>query len=617
MLVFAYGLWHGGDARLAGRAPALRESGRLVPLIGSQINFVLAFLLRLRTRAQARFQLSEIHSTLLWAAAIGFVGACATVLFREGIATLQTMLVGRAGALVEMGRGLPIAARVALPALGGIVAGLILVASRRWAGNAPSSDYIEAIAIGDGRIPVRYTLMRSLSSLATIATGGSIGREGSMVQLAAMCASVLGRLRHFDPERLKILVACGAAAGITAAYNAPIAGALFVTEIVLGTIAMESFGPIIVASVVSNVTMREFAGYKPPYMMPVFPVISGRELALFVLLGIVCGVIAPRFLQLLDWSKRHMARLPVSLPMRLGLGGLGVGVLSIWVPQVYGNGYSVVNSILHEPWVWQTLVLVLVFKIMATALTAGSGAIGGIFTPTLFVGAAVGCLFGQAVHTLWPVATSAPFAYAIVGMGACLAAASNAPLMAILMIFEMTLSYEVVLPLMLSCVIAYFISRTGGISMYDITIRRQRDVEERMRLRTTRMVELIRPADTVLPLLASCKELTRVFLEYPVKYIYIVDADGAFCGVVALSRLTSALLAKEDMEHKHAVDFVQPEFRCITPDMSLNEALQCFMAHQGERLPVVRSERDKTLLGVVYKSSLLDAYFKMSATTMA
>jgi len=215
------------------------------------------------------------------------------------------------------------------------------------------------------------------------------------------------------------------------------------------------------------------------------------------------------------------------------------------------------------------------------------------------------------------VATSAPFAYAIVGMGACLAAASNAPLMAILMIFEMTLSYEVVLPLMLSCVIAYFISRTGGISMYDITIRRQRDVEERMRLRTTRMVELIRPADTVLPLLASCKELTRVFLEYPVKYIYIVDADGAFCGVVALSRLTSALLAKEDMEHKHAVDFVQPEFRCITPDMSLNEALQCFMAHQGERLPVVRSERDKTLLGVVYKSSLLDAYFKMSATTMA
>jgi chloride channel protein, CIC family len=578
---------------------------------------VLAFLLRLRTRAQDRFRLSEIHSTLVWAAVIGFVGACATVVFREGIATLQTLLVGRPGALVEMGRSLPVAVRVALPALGGLAAGLLLVLSRRWAGNAPSSDYIEAIAIGDGRIPVRYTVMRSLSSLATIATGGSIGREGSMVQLAAMCASVVGRVRHFDPERLKLLVACGAAAGITAAYNAPIAGALFVTEIVLGTIAMERFGPVIVASVVANVTMREFAGYKPPYMMPVFPVISGRELVLFVLLGIVSGVIAPRFLQLLDGSKRQMARLPVPLPLRLGLGGLGVGLLSIWVPQVYGNGYSVVNSILHEPWVWQTLVLVLVFKIIATALTVGSGAIGGIFTPTLFVGAAVGCLFGQSVHALWPAATSAPFAYAIVGMGASLAAASNAPLMAILMIFEMTLSYEVVLPLMLSCVIAYFISRTGGISMYDITLRRQREAEERLRLRTTRMVELIRPAETVLPLVASFKDLTRVFLEYPVKYIYIVDPEGLFCGVVALSRLTSAMLAKEDLEHKQAADFVQAEFRCITPDMSLNEALQCFMAHQGERLPVIRGEHDKTLLGVVYKSSLLDAFFKMSATTVA
>ena len=537
--------------------------------------------------------------------------------FRQGIAALETLLTGRPGALVEIGRSLPLAARVALPAVGGIVAGLILAASRRWAGNAPGSDYIETIAIGDGRIPVRYTLMRSLSSLATIATGGSIGREGSMVQLAAMCASVVGRVRHFDPERLKLLVACGAAAGITAAYNAPIAGALFVTEIVLGTIAMERFGPVIVASVVANVTMREFAGYKPPYMMPVFPVISGRELVLFVLLGIVSGVIAPRFLQLLDGSKRQMARLPVPLPLRLGLGGLGVGLLSIWVPQVYGNGYSVVNSILHEPWVWQTLVLVLVFKIIATALTVGSGAIGGIFTPTLFVGAAVGCLFGQSVHALWPAATSAPFAYAIVGMGASLAAASNAPLMAILMIFEMTLSYEVVLPLMLSCVIAYFISRTGGISMYDITLRRQREAEERLRLRTTRMVELIRPAETVLPLVASFKDLTRVFLEYPVKYIYIVDPEGLFCGVVALSRLTSAMLAKEDLEHKQAADFVQAEFRCITPDMSLNEALQCFMAHQGERLPVIRGEHDKTLLGVVYKSSLLDAFFKMSATTVA
>jgi len=575
---------------------------------------VLAFLLRLRTRAQETLHFSEVHASLLWAALIGLVGAYATLLFRQGIALLQTLWVGRPSALVAMGQSLSPEMRVCLPACGGVVAGLILSWSRRYASGAPGSDYIEAIAIGDGKVPVRFTLVRCLSSLATIASGGSIGREGPMVQLAAMCASVLGRLRHFEPERLKLLVACGAAAGITAAYNAPIAGALFVTEIVLGTIAMDSFGPLIVASVVSNVTMREFAGYQPPYMMPVFPTISGRELALFLPLGIVAGMLAPHFLQLLEWSKARWARLPWPPAIRLGLGGLGVGILSIWVPQVYGNGYSVVNSILHQPWLWQTLLLMLVFKIVATAFTVGSGAIGGIFTPTLFVGAAFGCLYGQGVHALWPAATSAPFAYAIVAMGASLAAATNAPLMAILMIFEMTLSYQVVLPLMLACVIAYFVSRFGGVSMYDITLRRQREAAARLRLRTTRMVELIQPTQTVLPPSASVKEMTRLFLEYPVKYLYIVDEQQQFLGVVALARLTSAMMAGRSTQHLHASDFLQqPEFSSLTPEMSLNDALQCFMAHQGERLPVIRSERDNHFLGVVFKSSLLDAYFKMSA----
>jgi chloride channel protein, CIC family len=596
-------LWHGG--------------GCIAPPAGASSTVfheppVLAFLLRLRTRIQAALRLSDIHLTLLWAAAIGLVGAGATLLFRKGIAAVQILLVGHAGALVAMGEALSPSLRMLLPALGGVAAGLILQWGRRYASHAPSSDYIEAIAIGDGRIPLRHTLVRCLSSLASIATGSSIGREGPMVQLAAMCASVVGRLRHVEPERLKLFVACGAAAGITAAYNAPIAGALFVTEIVLGSIAMERFGPLIVASVVSNVTMREFAGYQPPYMMPVFPAISGRELALFVPLGMVAGIVVPLFLQLLERSKHGWSHLSWPLPVKMGLGGLGVGVIAVWVPQVYGNGYSVVNAILHQPWLWQTLLLVLVCKIVATALVVGSGAVGGIFTPTLFVGAAFGCLYGLGVHAIWPQ-LSAPYAYAIVGMGASLAAATNAPLMAILMIFEMTLSYEVVLPLMLACVIAYFMSRFGGISMYDITLRREREANARLRLRMTRMVELIQPTQTVLGLDAGVKEMTRLFLEYPVKYLYVVDAEQRFCGVVALARLTSAMLAKEDLERRSAADLVQqPEFACLTPDMSLDEALQCFVAHQGERLPVVAGA-DNHFIGVVFKSSLLDAYFKMSA----
>ncbi|WP_429343264.1 ClcB-like voltage-gated chloride channel protein [Paraburkholderia sp. GAS42] len=574
---------------------------------------MLSFLLKLRTRAQTLFRLSDDHTMLVWSVIVGVAGAFATVAFREGIALLQFAISGSASGIVEMAQRLPWTVRIWLPAAGGLIAGFFLLVARRGADKKSHTDYMEAVAIGDGVVPVRLSLWRSVSSLFTIASGGSIGREGPMVQLAALCASLIGRWVHFDPPRLRLLVACGAAAGITSAYNAPIAGAFFVTEIVLGSIAMESFGPVVVASVVANITMREFAGYKPPYEMPVFPPVTGVEVLLFVALGLLCGAAAPQFLRLLDLSKASFRKMPLPLPVKLALGGLVVGVLSVWSPDVWGNGYSVVNSILHSPWTWTALIFVLIFKLVATAATAGSGAVGGIFTPTLFVGAVLGSLFGLGMHALWPHGTSAPFAYAMVGMGAFLAGATQAPLMAILMIFEMTLSYQVVLPLMLSCVVAYFVSRAiGKTSMYEITLVRNREEQERMRLRATQMRELIKPAETIVPLTATVQDMTRVFLEYPVKYLYVVDDKACFLGVVALKDITSDLLDKHDTSMRTAAHYLQPHFDVLTPDMPLGVALQHFMAFQGERLPVIESAACPTLAGVVYKTSLLDAYFRMN-----
>lgn len=574
---------------------------------------MLLSLLRLRTYIQAALRFSDTHVTLLWAGVAGVVGAFATVGFREGIDLLQWLMVGETGSLIDMAEKLSWPMRLLIPAFGGVVAGSLLLLGKRSDESQANVDYMEVIAIGDGRMSVRQSLARSASSLCTIATGGSIGREGSMIQLAALCSSLLGRVIHFDPPRLRLLVACGAAAGITSAYNAPIAGAFFITEIVLGSIAMESFGPILVASVVANITMREFAGYRPPYEMPSFPAIHGLEVLLFVALGLLAGLAAPQFLRLLDFSKRQFNKTGMPPPVRLGVGGLLVGLLSLWLPQVWGNGYEVVNSILHTHWAWSTLLIILVLKVAATALTTGSGAVGGVFTPTLFVGAVIGDLFGLAAQTLWPHATSAPFAYAIVGMGAFLAAATNAPLMAMLMIFEMTLSYQVMLPLILSCVVAYSVSRAiDEKSMYEITIKRKRAEAEQLRLRTARVGDMIKPAETVLPTTATIGELTRVFLEYPVKYIYIVDAAQRFCGAVALKDITSNLLDEKAVDEQRASDFLRHDLHSLTPDMSLAVALKHFMAHQGERLPVVESARSPVLLGVVYKSTLLDTYVRMS-----
>ncbi len=561
---------------------------------------------RLWIRLLDRLQPSETHSMLVWAVVVGFIGAVATMAFREAIALLQRLFVGRASSFVEMAESVPWYGRIVLPVLGGVIGGLLLQWSRRLSPGGAASDYMEAIAIGDGRIPVRQGLARSASSLFTVASGGSIGREGSMVPLAAMCASFTGRLARFNPARLRLLVACGAAAGITAAYSAPIAGALFVSEIVLGSIAMESFGPLMVASVVSNITMRELTSYRPPYQMPPFPSIFGREVLLFVLLGLIAGALAPQFLRALQGAKAGFGRLSLPLPAKLGLGGLIVGTISVWRPEVWGNGYSVVNSLLHHDWLWWMVLLVLIAKVAATAATTGSGGIGGVFTPTLFVGASLGLLFGHGAHALLPDVTSMPFAYAIVGMGAFLAGATQAPLMAILMIFEMTLSYSVVLPLMLACVAAYFVARSvGEHSMYEVTLHRNEQERARARWHGLKISDLVKPTASVVSASASFAEVERIFLDHPVRYVYVVDDAQRFLGAISLQEIKQHLIGRSAAPSSTAAELMRRDFPVVLPDASLGDALQVFLTQGTERLPVVSSAEERRLLGVVSRSELL------------
>ena len=210
------------------------------------------------------------------------------------------------------------------------------------------------------------------------------------------------------------------------------------------------------AAVIANVTVHDVMGYAPVYEIPTFSLVSDWELGLYLLLGIFAGHTGPLFLGLLKQTHRAFARLRMPLAGRMALGGLIVGAISLYEPAVWGNGYSVVNTVLHEPWAWQALLTVMVLKMIATAATHGSGAVGGVFTPTLFVGALLGVLFGTAVHALMPVGTGPPSAYAVVGMGAMLAATTQAPLMSIMMVFEMTMDYKIVLPLMLAVVTAHY-----------------------------------------------------------------------------------------------------------------------------------------------------------------
>jgi CIC family chloride channel protein len=412
----------------------------------------------LAVRLRSYWPKDELFTLLILAAIVGVGGAFASLLFRALLVGARHALDPHDKGLVAMAQLLPWWGRLLLPIMGGIAGGLVLKFGLRWVRSRGTNDYLEAITIGDGVLSIRQSLIKSLSSLISVDSGASIGREGSMVQLAATFGSALGRLLKLPQSQLQLLVACGATAGITSAYNAPIAGTLFVVEIAMGNLSKATLGPLIVSSVVANVITRWVFHLKAVYEMPPFVIAPGWEVFAYAGLGIVCGFLAPVFRSVLDGAREGFNKLGEGLIVHMALGGVGVGLISIWVPDVWGNGYSVVNDILHNPFTWQALAAILFFKIIATALCAGSGAVGGVFTPTLFVGAALGALYGHVLVGISPLSDTSVTTYAIIGMGAFLASVTYAPLMSILMIFEMTLSYEAVLPLMLACVIGHSIA---------------------------------------------------------------------------------------------------------------------------------------------------------------
>ena len=562
-------------------------------------------LLRWRLWLAEKLRLTEWQTTLLWAALAGFLGALASLLFSALSEGVHEVLTHSRAGVVESIRQLPWWGALAVPAAGGLCGGLVLQFGRKLSRGQSSTDYMEAIVIGTGRMPVRSSLLKSAAALFSIGSGGSIGREGPMVQLAAVTASFIGRARRFTPPQQRLLVACGAAAGIASAYNAPIAGSFFVAEISLGTIAMESLGPLVVSAVVAALTIRTLTNAAQLYYVPPFQMNSAWEMGPYVVLGLLSGVIAPWFLRTLRGSERLFVRTRLPLSLRLGLGGLVVGAIAVWVPEVCGNGYSVVLSILNGAIAWKLLVLFFACKWLATASSFGSGAPGGVFTPSLFMGASSGYLFGTLVHEIWPAGAGEPRAFALVGMGAFLSAATRAPVMAVIMLFEMTLSYDIILPLLLCSVLAYYTAR--GIeeqSLYSESLKRKEAEQPAGALLPAgRVADLMKTDPPVLPAGASFAGIAQKFLAVRVNNLYVVDEGAHFLGVVSLHDIKPYLGEPEVAELVLARDILHEDFPRLAPDQSLSEALGSFLGIAAERLPVVGA--DGRLVGSMAKGDLL------------
>lgn len=563
-------------------------------------------ILKWRIRFATPSTLDFLDSPLLWAGIVGFLGAISSVLFRQSLQFLEHLVSQSSEPLEDAVAKMNIWQRLLIPTIGGLIAGLVITLGNRLTTKSSKADFMETVVLGKGRLSVRATLVRTLSSLITNGTGGSIGREGPMVSTAAMLGSVVGRYANFTVARCRLLVACGAAAGIACAYNAPITGALFVAEILLGSIAMESFGPLVFSSVVATVTAHQFLRSGPVYNIPdnVLTHVPTWQLVFFVILGLVAGLFAPAFLAILRISEKAFRSSKLSEPYRFALGGLIVGIISIHSPFVWGNGYSVVENLLQAPYPWFILADILFCKVLATASTTGSGAVGGVFTPTLFCGAAMGVLFAQAESALLPGLSFEPNSFALVGMGCFLAATTHAPIMSILIIFEMTLTYGAVMPLMLGCTTAFYVARQlGAESMYSKHLRGG-GPKSKAPLFLLHVSDLMKPNPLAIPGSASFTQIVGIFASNTFKHLYVVSPEGSLLGAIALQDLKPFLQDSDMPNVVLAIDLVQ-EIPCLSSGDSLQESLIVFARHDGERLPIIDNPTNRRLVGALSKTDVL------------
>ena len=574
---------------------------------------------------------------LVLAAIIGGIGGLVNLVFLKLGALIQWIVFQKSGDSAVLAQDLGEFLRILVPTLGGILAGMVLLLRSHLSGIQKPTNVLEVVAVGDGRIGMRSTLVSAWSSLLSIGTGASIGREGAITHLTATFASKWGQFHQWQPYRLRLMVACGAAAGLAAAYNAPIAGALFAALVLVGNFSMNLFAPLVMASVMATMVSRFWFGIEPWYELPE-SIDYGQaarlsQMGWFLVLGIISGAGGAFFLKSIQNAQSATRKYAWPSWAKLGLAGLAVGLIALVFPGVWGNGYEITNQILHEDssktvfteliqgsvlsdlQAWQIPLVVLagllVAKFVATVCTVGAGTVGGVFTPTLFLGAGLGAAFGQALG-LFDFADNTPtVAFALVGMGSVLAATTRSPLLAMILIFEISLKYELMPPLMIGCVVATLVSqKLHKASVYSAPLHRRGLVVDqesrRMGSATDRCIGdvMVGPTSPIKET-SSLPEISEIFLHSPRNYLPVLSIDKRLVGVISLQDLKAHLNAGDELRAVIALDLMRPPETFMTPNRRLMEALPEIMGSEMEMIPVVNSNREMRLVGSVSRSETL------------
>ena len=572
-----------------------------------------------------RFQPSEEVMLVATALLVGLgtgVGAIAFRYLIQGVGWVGFTWIPKVTASLGM------AYIVFVPAIGGLIVGLLVYYFAREAKGHGVPEVMEAVALKGGRIRPVVAIVKSLASSISIGSGGSVGREGPIVQIGSALGSTIGQVFHFSDDRIRNLVACGAAGGIAATFNAPIAGVIFALEIILGEISVHHLSTVVISAVSASVIGQAVFGDLPAFTLPVtYHINSIWEFGLYPILGILAALIGVLLVRLLYWSEDlfdEWERVPEWF--KPAIGGALLGVLALaypaitritWEgqPQIFNVGYDVISSALSNQYVLGTVIALLILKLVATSLTLGSGGSGGIFAPALFMGAMLGSAFGIIVHTLLPEITAQPGAYTLVGMAAVFAAAAHAPISAIVILFELTGDYRIILPLMLTVVIATLLARRmlEGESIYTLKLTRrgvrlQRgqdiDVMEGILVQEV-MTGQVDSVTTDMTL----QELTQTANRTRHHGFPVLDDHGNLWGIVTVTDLEAAL--SHNMSRKTTVAEIgtpRDQLLVCYPDETLGTVLARMGTRGLGRIPVVDRDHPQVLLGLIRREDIIRAY---------
>src|SRR5690606_6567526 len=481
--------------------------------------------------------------------------------------------------------------------------------------NVP--DMQRAVAKEGGRIPARRVTIRTVAAAVTLGSGGTAGSEGPVATLGGGLGSAIGRIFRLSSRHRRVIVGCGAAAGISGAFGAPFAGAFFALEEVLGTLAGSAFSPVVIACVAGSFEIRPFLGSAPVVAVPAAPEFEWWAVVfLFPLLGIACGALSAAYTRVFFSTSDMMGRLPGPAWLRPVLGGAVVGALAlVAVGALTGDGHLRIPMQVFGGEAWWFLLLIAAVKIVMTSLTLGSGGSGGVFTPTLFIGAAFGGGVGMLLHDLLPLLDIRPESFGLVGMAGLVAGATRAPLTAIFMVFEITDDYELILPLMIVSVLAFYTSRRmSPYGLYDGWLIRRgehiaqgadRALMERVHVSEamTRNPVTVAPDATMTQIFTASERARSMVLP-------VVDQEGKLAGLISHTELRDAMLDRGSLANVlMAMDLAGPAIS-VSPDDTLRTALRTMNARAMDVMPVVSAKGVGAgrLVGMLSRADLLDAY---------